>query len=142
MSNAGKITPFLMFQFAVVALVLLATALRSGAWDTMRILGSIIALFAAAILFIARYQIGSSFSVTPQARALVTHGIYSKIRNPIYVFSALLLAGVFISFHFLWGLLLLLVLIPIQTIRAQQESKVLEEKFGDDYREYRKRTWF
>ncbi|PYV90092.1 MAG: hypothetical protein DMG90_09945 [Acidobacteria bacterium] len=142
MSNAGKITPFLMFQFAVVALVLLATALRPGAWDTMRILGFIIALFAAAILFIARYQIGSSFSVTPQARALVTHGIYSKIRNPIYVFSALLLAGVFISFHFLWGLLLLLVLIPIQTIRAQQESKVLEEKFGDDYREYRKRTWF
>jgi protein-S-isoprenylcysteine O-methyltransferase Ste14 len=142
MSNAGKITPFLMFQFAVVALVLLATTLRPGAWDTMRILGFIIALFAAAILFIARYQIGSSFSVTPQARALVTHGIYSKIRNPIYVFSALLLAGVFISFHFLWGLLLLLVLIPIQTIRAQQESKVLEEKFGDDYREYRKRTWF
>jgi len=142
MSNAGKITPFLMFQFAVVALVLLATALRPGAWDTMRILGFIIALFAAAILFIARYQIGSSFSVTPQARALVTHGIYSTIRNPIYVFSALLLAGVFISFHFLWGLLLLLVLIPIQTIRAQQESKVLEEKFGDDYREYRKRTWF
>ncbi|PYV53723.1 MAG: hypothetical protein DMG91_16380 [Acidobacteria bacterium] len=142
MSNAGKITPFLMFQFAVVALVLLATALRPGAWDTMRILGFIIALFAAAILFIARYQIGSSFSVTPQARALVTHGIYSKIRNPIYVFSALLLAGVFISFHFLWGLLLLLVLIPIQTIRAQQESKVLEEKFGEDYREYRKRTWF
>ena len=142
MSNAGKITPFLMFQFAVVALVLLATALRPGAWDTMRILGFIIALFAAAILFIARYQIGSSFSVTPQARALVTHGIYSKIRNPIYVFSALLLAGVFISFHFLWGLLLLLVLIPIQTIRAQQESKALEEKFGDDYREYRKRTWF
>ena len=120
----------------------LATALRPGAWDTMRILGFIIALFAAAILFIARYQIGSSFSVTPQARALVTHGIYSKIRNPIYVFSALLLAGVFISFHFLWGLLLLLVLIPIQTIRAQQESKVLEEKFGEDYREYRKRTWF
>jgi protein-S-isoprenylcysteine O-methyltransferase Ste14 len=142
MSNAGKITPFLMFQFAVVALVLLATVLRPGAWDTMRILGFIIALFAAAILFIARYQIGSSFSVTPQARALVTHGIYSKIRNPIYVFSALLLAGVFISFHFLWGLLLLLVLIPIQTIRAQQESKVLEEKFGEDYREYRKRTWF
>ena len=142
MSNAGKITPFLMFQFAVVALVLLATALRPGAWDTMRILGFIIALFAAAILFIAHYQIGSSFSVTPQARALVTHGIYSKIRNPIYVFSALLLAGVFISFHFLWGLLLLLVLIPIQTIRAQQESKVLEEKFGEDYREYRKRTWF
>ena len=142
MSNAGKITPFLMFQFAVVALVLLATALRPGAWDTMRILGFIIALFAAAILFIARYQIGSSFSVTPQARALVTHGIYSKIRNPIYVFSALLLAGVFISFHFLWGLLLLLVLIPIQTIRAQQESKVLEEKFGEDYREYRKRSWF
>ena len=142
MSRGGKITAFLLFQFAAVAVVLLVTALRPGPWDTMRTSGFLIALFAAAILFVARYQIGGSFSVTPQARALVTHGIYSRIRNPIYVFSALLLAGVFISFHFLRGLFILLVLIPIQTVRARKESQVLEEKFGDEYREYRKRTWF
>ena len=35
-----------------------------------------------------------------------------------------------------------LVLIPIQIIRARREAAVLEAKFGDAYREYRKRTWF
>jgi len=142
MSSGGKITPFLLFQFAVVLVVLLVTAFRPGPWDTTRAIGFLIALFATALLFIARYQIGSSFTVTPQARALVTHGVYSRIRNPIYVFSGLVLARVFISFHFFRGLLLLLVLIPVQTIRARQESKVLEQKFGDEYREYRERTWF
>src|SRR5262249_54775699 len=82
-------------------------------WDTTRAIGFLIALFATIILFIARYQIGSSFTVTPQARALVTHGVYSRIRNPIYDFSGLVPAGVFISFHLSWGLLLLLVLIPV-----------------------------
>jgi protein-S-isoprenylcysteine O-methyltransferase Ste14 len=28
-----------------------------------------------------------------------------------------------------------------QTIRARREACVLEDKFGDAYREYRKRTW-
>ena len=142
MSSGGKITAFLVFQFGVVLVVLLVTAFRPGPWDSTRAIGFLIALFATIILFIARYQIGSSFTVTPQARALVTHGVYSRIRNPIYVFSGLVLAGVFISFHLSWGLLLLLVLIPVQTIRARQENKVLEQKFGDEYREYRERTWF
>ncbi len=37
---------------------------------------------------------------------------------------------------------LLGIIIVLQTIRARQESRVLEEKFGDEYREYRKKTWF
>jgi len=34
------------------------------------------------------------------------------------------------------------VLIPMQILRARREAAVLEEKFGDAYREYRKQTWF
>jgi protein-S-isoprenylcysteine O-methyltransferase Ste14 len=30
----------------------------------------------------------------------------------------------------------------MQILRARREAKVLEEKFGDEYREYKKRTWF
>jgi len=30
----------------------------------------------------------------------------------------------------------------MQIGRAHREAAVLETKFGDDYREYRKRTWF
>jgi protein-S-isoprenylcysteine O-methyltransferase Ste14 len=39
-------------------------------------------------------------------------------------------------------LAVLLVIIPMQIIRARREAAVLEAKFGDAYREYRKRTWF
>jgi len=35
-----------------------------------------------------------------------------------------------------------LVLIPLQLIRARIESHVLEEKFGDTYRQYKSQTWF
>ena len=32
--------------------------------------------------------------------------------------------------------------VGIQTIRARREARVLEEAFGDSYREYRRKTWF
>ena len=61
---------------------------------------------AAVLLFTARWQLGKSFSVTPQARELVTRGLYSKIRNPIYVFSSLFVAGVLIALQNRYALLL------------------------------------
>jgi protein-S-isoprenylcysteine O-methyltransferase Ste14 len=30
----------------------------------------------------------------------------------------------------------------LQTYRARQEGKVLEARFGDEYRQYKSRTWF
>jgi protein-S-isoprenylcysteine O-methyltransferase Ste14 len=141
-ANNGKITPFFILQFCLVMIAISAVVLRPGAWNGARLAGLCIAVPAAVLLFTARWQLGRSFSVTPQARELVTWGIYSKIRNPIYVFSAWLLLGVLIALQYRYALLLLLVLIPIQIIRAHQEAKVLEAKFGDEYRNYRKGTWF
>ena len=115
---------------------------RPGQWSVARWVGLAIAIPAAVLLFTARWQLGASFSVTPQARALVTHGVYSKIRNPIYVFSALMLLGVLMALQYRYAFLLLALLIPIQMVRAHQESKILEATFGDEYRKYRMGTWF
>lgn len=90
----------------------------------------------------AQFQLGDSFSIRPEARALVTRGIYSRIRNPIYVFSMLLLTGVALFFGHPEFLILLLILIPVQIVRARAEARVLEAKFGEEYREYRRKTWF
>lgn len=137
-----KITPFFIVQFCLVVIAISAVVLRPGGWNVPRIFGFCIAIPAAVLLFTARWQLGKSFSVTPQARELVTWGLYSKIRNPIYVFSAFLLLGVLIALQYRYALLLLLVLVPIQIIRAHQEAKVLEARFGEEYRNYRKGTWF
>jgi protein-S-isoprenylcysteine O-methyltransferase Ste14 len=32
--------------------------------------------------------------------------------------------------------------IPLQIVRARREAHVLEAKFGEAYREYRRQTWF
>jgi protein-S-isoprenylcysteine O-methyltransferase Ste14 len=111
-------------------------------WDVFRWIGLLMAGPAAILLIIARLQLGKSFSVDPQARQLVTHGLYSKLCNPMYVFSGLLIFGFLLAWHKLILLAIFAVLIPLQVFRARQEAKILETKFGDVYRNYRKSTWF
>ena len=52
------------------------------------------------------------------------------------------MAGFFLLIDKAAWLLLLVVVVPMQVIRARKEAKVLEEKFGDTYRDYRSKTWF
>jgi protein-S-isoprenylcysteine O-methyltransferase Ste14 len=141
-SGSEKITPLFILQFCMVLIAISAVALRPGTWNAARLAGFCMAFPAAVLLFTVRWQLGKSFSVTPQARELITWGLYSKIRNPIYVFSALLLLGVLIALQYRYAFLLLLVLVPIQIARARQEAKVLEARFGEEYRTYRNGTWF
>lgn len=50
--------------------------------------------------------------------------------------------GFFLYINQPLALSLFVVLIPLQIYRARQEEKVLEAKFGDEYRQYKSRTWF
>ncbi len=107
-----------------------------------RIFGVSLALVSFALWMTARIQLGRSFSVAPKATALVTRGIYSKIRNPIYIFSATWIAGLALALGKPIALLLVIPLLPIQAARAKRESHVLEAAFGQAYRDYRRTTWF
>ena len=111
-------------------------------WTPWHIAGLAIAVPAFVLFVVARLQLGNAFSVQARATQLVTTGIYARIRNPIYVFGALTLAGVLIWAHQPWWLLVLLALIPLQLWRARKEQQVLEAKFGDQYRDYKRKTWF
>lgn len=133
-----------LFVAQVIAIVLLIAVLFAfpHRWTIYQVSGGALIVVSAALLMTARWQLGKSFSVTAQARALVTHGVYSRIRNPIYVFSACLILGVCLFFECPYFLLVFAIVIPLQTWRARNEARVLEARFGDAYREYRKHTWF
>ena len=131
-----------LVQILSAALLLTIIVCAPGTWDVQRRIGAVLAIVSLFCLGVSRYQLGKSFSVRPKANELVTRGIYSRVRNPIYVFSALMIAGLFLVLHRpgLW--LLFVVLIPVQILRARREARVLEEHFGDQYRVYRQQTWF
>ena len=133
-----------VLTLVIILLVITFVGVHFGSlpWTPTRIAAVLIGLPSLALLVLARIQLGGSFSVRAKAQNLVTHGLYSRIRNPIYVFGGLAIAAAFLYIdqpRYLW---LFVVLIPLQIYRARQESKVLEARFGDEYRQYKSRTWF
>ena len=113
-----------------------------GPRDAMRWVGLGLGVAGLSGVLFARYTLGRSFSIRAKATELVTRGVYSRIRNPIYVFGIVFAVGLFLMVRkpYLW--LVLPLFVGLQIIRARQEARVLEAKFGDAYREYRERTWF
>ena len=113
-----------------------------GPHNLTRWIGLGLGLIGLGGVILARYTLGRSFSVAARATELVTSGIYSRIRNPIYVSGMVFLVGLLLIWQQPYLGIVLVALIPMQIIRARREARVLEDKFGDAYREYRARTWF
>jgi protein-S-isoprenylcysteine O-methyltransferase Ste14 len=135
-------TNILTLVLALLAIIFLGIHFGRLAWTPTRIAGVVIGLPSTVLLVLARIELGGSFSVRPKAQTLVTHGLYSRIRNPIYLFGGLAVAGILLYINqplYLW---LFVVLIPLQIYRARREGKVLEARFSDEYRQYKSRTWF
>ncbi|HEX7895394.1 MAG TPA: isoprenylcysteine carboxylmethyltransferase family protein [Terriglobales bacterium] len=108
----------------------------------MRMTGFVLLVVGFIFWSIARFQLGASLTVTAQARQLVSRGLYSKIRNPVYVFGSAVIAGLILVLGRPIWLLIFVVIVPMQIWRARKEASVLEATFGEQYRAYRQSTWF
>jgi protein-S-isoprenylcysteine O-methyltransferase Ste14 len=112
-------------------------------YNTRGLIGIAMAAVGFGLWMLARVQLGRSFAVRAQARMLVTTGLYSKFRHPIYLFGGIAYFGLFIAWGKLIPLLCLFLLyLPVQILRARKEQKVLEQAFGEEYRRYKAGTWF
>lgn len=135
-------TNVITFLAIVAFAVFLVMNIHSVAWTPVRVAGAVVAGIGLVLLLTARIQLGRSFSVSAQARKLVTTGLYSRIRNPIYVFSAMFLCGLVVAMGRPILLIVLLALVPVQVKRARKEEQVLTDAFGEEYVRYKARTWF
>jgi protein-S-isoprenylcysteine O-methyltransferase Ste14 len=95
-----------------------------------------------ALWMVARAELGASFAVRAKASELVTSGLYSKIRHPIYFFGGIAIAGLFIALGKIVPLTIFVLGYSTQFLRIKKEEAVLEQAFGEDYRRYRASTWF
>lgn len=90
---------------------------------------------------LARIQLAEAHRRLHATAPLVTDGLYTHIRHPMYVFSFLAVLGIVI-FLSQWVLIVpLLVLLALQVYRAYQEDAALEEAFGEEYRRYKAARW-
>jgi protein-S-isoprenylcysteine O-methyltransferase Ste14 len=111
-------------------------------WTTQTAAGLALALCGFSLWMIARFQLGRSFAVRAQARSLVTRGLYSRFRNPVYLFGEVAYLGLAVAWSRSVGYLWIVLSSAGQLLRARKEAAVLEQSFGEEYRRYKAGTWF
>ena len=83
-------------------------------------------------------RFGTNVNPYKPSSALVTTGIFARLRNPMYVGLAFLVAGIGIALASDWTLVMLLpaaLLIHFGVVK--REELYLEAKFADAYRQYK-----
>jgi protein-S-isoprenylcysteine O-methyltransferase Ste14 len=132
---------FTALQTVAAVVLLWLLVVWKTPWNAQRYIGTVMVVVGVSFIAVARYQLGNSFSARAEAHELVTHGLYSKIRNPIYVFGTVTFAGLLLVAQQAELWVIFLAMIVVQVIRARREARVLEAAFGDAYRQYRSKTW-
>ena len=103
-----------------------------------------IAVFGFSLLQWAQNTLGNNWSDTPRMmkeQTLITSGPYQSIRHPIYTaFLFIMSSTLLISANWLIGLSWLGMTILEITSRIGFEESLMLEYFGDQYRDYMKRT--
>jgi protein-S-isoprenylcysteine O-methyltransferase Ste14 len=132
----------LLLAAAVLFAVGVGSVIVLGTKESALLCGGVLVLVGLPLVVLARLQLGSAFAFTPQAKGLVTRGLYSRIPHPMYVFLDLALLGGITLLRQLWLLVPWVGLIAVQVLQARRETAILERAFGDAYRDYRKRTWW
>lgn len=83
--------------------------------------------------------LGTNISVVPQAREVVTHGPYAKVRHPLYAAELLNVVGLCLGHTGPWPWVVLVSLVVFQVMRARREEALLASELPG-YAEYMERT--
>lgn len=126
---AGTAAPF--------AIPLVSDGLATG---TVResLSAAVLAIGLAAMLW-ALGALGTNISVVPQAREVVTHGPYAKVRHPLYAAELFNVVGLCLAHSGPWPWVVLAALAAFQVMRARREETLLAAELPG-YAEYKSRT--
>lgn len=96
-------------------------------------------LMVTAGMTLVRAKTDSTFS--RPTTAIVTHGLYGRSRNPIFLSVIVLYIGIAAAFNALWPVLFLpLVVILILFGAILPEERYLEKNFGEEWLKYKSRV--
>ncbi|GMA98249.1 isoprenylcysteine carboxylmethyltransferase family protein [Pelosinus sp. IPA-1] len=152
--NAGQkgISRFLHLFFVVLAfwlslsnynnLILWKIIIIQG--QHIKVIGLLLLTLFLAFSIWARIILGRNWSGAiqkVQGQRLVTKGPYKYIRNPIYTGIIGGFIGTFITIGTLASFIGMLLSVAIYILKIIKEENFLVDTFGNEYVEYKKRTW-
>jgi protein-S-isoprenylcysteine O-methyltransferase Ste14 len=116
-----------------------------GVWAAPRALtvaGWALVAAALALLVTAQAQMGAAWRIGIDERrtALVTHGLYRLVRNPIYSAMGLVLLGVVLVAPSLWSIAATVGVLVALSLQTRLEERHLGALHGDAYRGYAARV--
>jgi protein-S-isoprenylcysteine O-methyltransferase Ste14 len=106
--------------------------------------GTSLMLAALWLFWRSHTDLGLNWSVTLEIRKehrLITHGVYRSIRHPMYssIFLFSIAQGLLLE-NWLAGWFAVVTFAPLYFIRTPREERMMCEFFGDEYRDYMRRT--
>jgi protein-S-isoprenylcysteine O-methyltransferase Ste14 len=149
-----------IFDFLILTMLLLAPFFLIGAyfenillispvipfWDSIFIsyIGFILFLSGSIFILVARVQIGRYGTAelrTEEDHILITEGVYRYIRNPMYLGGLTATIGFCLVFRCIITLIIMFIYtFLIYRMRINEEERILVEKFGKDFEEYKKNS--
>ena len=128
--------------------ILFPAPITTGSFSTpLRIIGALIMFAGLSLLIQTRRQFNTHQQPTDPGQAtskIITSGPFSVSRNPLYLGGIIIFFGLALFANFLWPLLALVIsVILCHTYLILPEEKYLEEKFGQEYIQYKNsvRRW-
>ena len=85
-------------------------------------------------------SLGQCFGIFPEARGLVTDGLYRRVRHPMYLFEFVAFLGILLPALTPLNAVLYAFFVAFQLGRMHYEEQTLEQAFPTEYPEYRRRT--
>ncbi len=110
----------------------------------LRVTGIAINITGLLVWWSARLTLAKNWSTgfgRRHIKQLVTHGIYSKISHPLYWGINLTIFGLCILYPRYWFLMLSAIIVVYFFYRMRVEDSYLTEKLGEEYQNYKRKTW-
>jgi len=152
MTSPNKDHPRVIAPPPVIALIIIFAGFAAGLIKSLHFINGTARYSAGAALLAVSLIIilwssfkfkkaGTNVDVRKPATSIVTDGLYAYSRNPIYVGLVIFLFAVSVLLNNLWIMIFIPAFVIIMRRGViEREELYLEEKFGAEYTDYKKRV--